>query len=137
EANLLHKKMLRVSSKLRNDDKKGVRNGPKEKLRRAKAVTHLLRSQCNDAYWHGIFGGLYAPHLRTELWRELIRAETIADSLHHGAKSYQTMTRLDFDADGREEIEITSPKFAALVKPSGGGTLEILDFRPNAVTLIN
>ena len=46
--------------------------------RRAKALTHLLRAQCNDAYWHGIFGGLYAPHLRTALWRELVRAETIA-----------------------------------------------------------
>ena len=47
------------------------------------------------------------------------------------------MTQLDFDADGREEIEITSPKFAAVVKPSGGGTLDVLDFRPSAVTLIN
>ena len=39
----------------------------------------LLAAQCNDAYWHGIFGGLYAPHLRTELGRNLVRAETIAD----------------------------------------------------------
>jgi alpha-amylase len=137
EANLLHKKMLRVSSKLRGSGGKGTRKGAKGALLRAKAITHLLRSQCNDAYWHGIFGGLYAPHLRTELWRELVRAETIADSLHHGAKSYQAMTRLDFDADGREEIEITSPKFAVVVKPSDGGTLEVLDFRPSAVTLIN
>src|ERR1019366_4569780 len=137
EANLWHKKMLRVSSKLRSDGGKGSRKGSKGALLRAKAVTHLLRSQCNDAYWHGIFGGLYAPHLRTELWRELVRAETIADGLQHGAKPYQVMTRLDFDADGREEIEITSPVFAALVKPCDGGTLEVLDFRPSAVTLIN
>jgi hypothetical protein len=137
EANLLHKKMLRVSSKLRCGEGKSPKKNAKGALRRAKAITHLLRSQCNDAYWHGIFGGLYAPHLRTELWRELVRAETIADSLHHGAKQYQVMTRLDFDADGREEIEITSPKFAALVKPSDGGTLPVLDFRPSSVTLIN
>jgi hypothetical protein len=137
EANLLHKKMLRVSSKLRRGGGKGTRKTPRGEQLRAKAITHLMRSQCNDAYWHGIFGGLYAPHLRTELWRELIRAETIADSLHHGAKPYQAMTRLDFDADGREEIEITSPKFAAVTKPSDGGTLEVLDFRPSAVTLIN
>ena len=137
EANLLHKKMLRVSSKLRSGGGKGSRKSAKGALQRAKAITHLMRSQCNDAYWHGIFGGLYAPHLRTELWRELVRAETIADSLHHGAKPYQSVTRLDFDADGREEIEITSPKFAAVVKPSDGGTLEVLDFRPSAATLIN
>src|SRR5580692_5539309 len=53
----------------------------------------LHRAQCNDAYWHGIFGGLYAPHLRTELWRELVRAETIADALQHSAKAYQALTR--------------------------------------------
>ncbi len=137
EANLLHKKMLRVSSKLRGEGIKSSRRGTKGDVLRSRAITHLLRSQCNDAYWHGIFGGLYAPHLRTELWRELVRAETIADGLHHGAKSNRTMTRLDFDADGREEIEITSPAFAALIKPSDGGTLEVLDFRPSAVTLIN
>lgn len=137
EANLLHKKMLRVSAKLAGDAAKGSRRSARGALQRAKATTHLLRSQCNDAYWHGIFGGLYAPHLRTELWRELIRAETIADSLYHSAKPYQEVTQFDFDADGKQEIEITAPEFAAVVKPSDGGTLEILDFRPSAVTLIN
>ena len=137
EANLLHKKMLRVSSKLRTESARGAKKGSKAATQRDNAITHLLRSQCNDAYWHGIFGGLYAPHLRTELWRELVRAETIADSLHHGARQYQAMTHLDFDADGREEIEITAPHFAAVVKPSDGGTLSILDFRPSAVTLVN
>jgi alpha-amylase len=137
EANLLHKKMLRVSSKLQAVCAKASKRGAKGMQLRARAVTHLMRAQCNDAYWHGIFGGLYAPHLRTELWRELVRAETIADGLQHGAKPYQAMTRLDFDADGREEIEITSPVYAALIKPSDGGTLEVLDFRPSAVTLIN
>ena len=137
ESNLLHKKMLRVSWKLHHATPKGAKKGARGTAARARASTNLLRAQCNDAYWHGIFGGLYAPHLRTALWRELVRAETVADGLHHGAKPYQAMTRLDFDADGQEEIEITSPEFAALIKPSRGGTLEILDFRPSAVTLIN
>ena len=137
EANLLQKKMLRVSDKLRCPGAKSSRRSPKAAAQRAAAATHLMRSQCNDAYWHGIFGGLYAPHLRTELWRELVRAETIADTLHHGAKPYHAVTRLDFDADGKEEVEITSPQFAAVIKPSDGGTLEVLDFRPSAVTLIN
>ena len=137
EANLLHKKMLRVSSKLRHEVRKSPKKGSKMAASRARAITNLMRAQCNDAYWHGIFGGLYAPHLRTALWRELVRAETIADALDQSTKTYQAITRLDFDADGMEEIEITSPKFAALIKPSGGGTIEALDFRPSAVTLIN
>ncbi len=133
EANLLHKKMLRVSSKLRAISRKRTKGAEN----RAAAMTHLLRGQCNDAYWHGIFGGLYAPHLRTALWHELILAETLADAARHKAARYQAAERLDFDADGMEEIEIVSPQFAALVKPSGGGTLEALDFRPSAVTLVN
>src|SRR5262249_20591571 len=105
ESNLLNKKMLRVSSKLRHDPPKGSKKSAKAEKLRTEAITHLLRSQCNDPYWHGIFGGLYAPHLRTEPWRELVRAETIADMLHNGAKPYQVITQLDFDADGRDEIE--------------------------------
>ena len=76
EANLLHKKMLRVSSKLRRRRPKSSRTSTRDTALRARAMTNLLRAQCNDAYWHGIFGGLYAPHLRTALWRELVRAET-------------------------------------------------------------
>jgi hypothetical protein len=133
EANLLHKKMLRVSAKLRSTDPKGSRAAANH----SKAMTHVLRAQCNDAYWHGVFGGLYAPHLRTALWRELIAAETFADAARHKAARYRVAERLDFDADGMEEIEIASPQFAALIKPAGGGTLEALDFRPRNVTLVN
>jgi 4-alpha-glucanotransferase len=135
EANLLHKKMLRVSSKIRKGGANGGKPGPRSA--KAKAITHLLRAQCNDAYWHGIFGGLYSPHLRTALWRELVRAETIAEATRRKTGECHNLERLDFDADGREEIEITSPQQAALLKPSDGGTLMALDFRPRAVTLIN
>ena len=43
----------------------------------------------------------------------------------------------DFDADGSEELYVTSKSLAALVRPADGGTLAALDFRPSAVTLIN
>src|ERR1019366_1602005 len=109
EANLLHKKMLRVSSKLRHESRKGPKKSAKGTAALARAITNLLRAQCNDAYWHGIFGGLYAPHLRTALWRGLVRGATTADGLHHGAKRYQAMAQFDFDADGREENENTLP----------------------------
>jgi alpha-amylase len=45
--------------------------------------------------------------------------------------------RLDFDADGNEEVYVTSPTAAVLVKPSDGGTLAAVDFRPSAVTVVN
>jgi len=136
EANLLHKKMLYVSGKVRRVAARR-RRGPALNRALGQATTHLLRAQCNDAYWHGIFGGLYAPHLRTALWRELVRAESLVEAAEHGRANYAEAGRLDFDADGAEEIYVTSRRFAALLKPSDGGTLAALDFRQPGVTLIN
>lgn len=39
------------------------------------ARTFLARAQCNCAYWHGVFGGLYLNNLRHALNYELLRAE--------------------------------------------------------------
>ena len=136
ESNLLHKKMLYVASKLRAMET-GTRRGLPFRRALADARTHLLRAQCNDAYWHGIFGGLYSPHLRTALWQELIRAEKIADTAAAGHASYSEMVRQDLDADGAEEVYFNSENYAALVKPSDGGTIAALDFRPRNVALIN
>jgi hypothetical protein len=134
EVNLLHKKMLRVSKKLHGVRVRGA-GAAARKI--AEAQTHLLRAQCNDAYWHGVFGGVYAPHLRTELWRELIRAESLIESAAARKTAKVQSERTDFDADGAEEIYLTAPKFAVLVKPSDGATVAAIDFRPTAVALIN
>jgi len=134
ESNLLHKKMLRVSARLAAAPAR--RSGSKASEELAEARDLLLRAQCNDAYWHGIFGGLYAPHLRTELWRNLIRAETIADRQTPGGLVGR-VELLDYDADGANELLFTAPEYQALLKPTDGGTLAALDFRPAAATLVN
>jgi hypothetical protein len=95
-----------------------------------------LRAQCNDAFWHGIFGGIYAPHLRTDPWRNLIRAEAIADRQIPGALAAR-VELLDYDADGANELLFTGPQSQALLKPGDGGTIAALDFRPAAATLVN
>src|SRR2546425_4225441 len=35
----------------------------------------LWRGQANDAYWHGVFGGCYLPHLRRAVKTSLLEAE--------------------------------------------------------------
>lgn len=134
ESNLLHKKMIRASARLaavppRRSDLRGAQE-------LAEARNHLLRAQCNDAYWHGVFGGIYAPHLRTELWRSLIRAEKIADQQTPGGLMAR-VEMLDYDADGASELVHTAPEYQAVLKPADGGTLAALDFRPAAATLVN
>ncbi|HEV2490271.1 MAG TPA: alpha-amylase/4-alpha-glucanotransferase domain-containing protein [Candidatus Acidoferrales bacterium] len=136
EANLMQKKMLLVSKKLR--ELEACARGDEafsKKLQHAK--TELFRAQCNDAYWHGVFGGLYAPHLRTAVWRPLVCAETFADETAHGQRSFTDAERFDFDCDGREEIYLTTDRAALLFSPADGGTVEALDFRPAGATLIN
>ena len=134
ESNLLHKKMLRAGTRLAAVPQRRTETKPAQEI--AVARDQLLRAQCNDAYWHGVFGGLYAPHLRTELWRNLVRAEAAADKLIPGGQIGR-VEMLDYDTDGKNELLFTGPEYQALLKPSDGGTLAALDFRSNAATLIN
>jgi len=107
ESNRMHKKMMALSTLAR-------RHGDPPAVRRA-----IGRAQCNDAYWHGVFGGLYLPHLRDAIWRNLAEAEA---ALRHGeGLAYDAV---DFDGDGYDEVWIHSPEFSALVSPARGGAVE-------------
>jgi alpha-amylase len=134
ESNLLHKKMLRVSARIASAPVHHDGSKTNDELLQARDL--LLRAQCNDAYWHGIFGGIYAPHLRTDPWRNLIRAEAIADRQIPGAL-VPRVELLDYDADGTNELLFTSLEAQVLLKPGDGGTIAALDFRPAAATLVN
>ncbi len=109
ESNRMHKKMLALSALCRE-------RGDPPLARRA-----IGRSQCNDAYWHGVFGGLYLPFLRAEIWRNLALAER---ELRQG-EALQC-DRLDLDGDGHEELWIHSGAFSAIVSPARGGAIEEL-----------
>jgi alpha-amylase len=107
ESNRMHKKMQALSALCR-------RKGNPVEARRA-----IGRAQCNDAYWHGVFGGLYLPHLRDAIWRELALAE---GELRRGKGLAWEV--LDFDGDGSQEIWVHSESFSALVSPVRGAAVE-------------
>ena len=90
------------------------RRGDPPAVRRA-----IGRAQCNDAYWHGVFGGLYLPHLRDADLAQSGRGRG-------GAAPGQGLAWdvLDLDGDGHEEIWIHSTAFSALVSPARGGAVE-------------
>jgi hypothetical protein len=107
ESNRMHKKMMALSALARA-------RGDAPAVRRA-----IGRAQCNDAYWHGVFGGLYLPHLRDAIWRNLADAEA---KLREGESL--AWEALDLDGDGNEEIWVHSSAFSALVSPARGGAVE-------------
>ncbi len=109
ESNRMHKMMVALSTLSRS------RGDPPE-ARRA-----IGRAQCNDAYWHGVFGGLYLPHLRNAIWRQLAIAERVlrqGDSL--------ACEELDLDYDGFPELWVHSAQFSAVISPRRGGAVEML-----------
>jgi alpha-amylase/alpha-mannosidase (GH57 family) len=109
EANRMHKVMLALSTLSRS------RGDPVE-ARRA-----IGRAQCNDAYWHGVFGGLYLPHLRHAIWRQLAIAEHV---LRQGESL--ACDELDLDYDGYAELWLHSSQFSAVISPHRGGAIEVL-----------
>ncbi len=109
EANRMHKTMLALSTLSRS------RGDPPE-ARRA-----IGRAQCNDAYWHGVFGGLYLPHLRNAIWRQLAIAEHV---LRQGESL--ACDERDLDYDGYPELWVHSSQFSALISPHRGGAIEVL-----------
>lgn len=136
ESNLMQKKAMLVSRKLRDvEAKMHAEHAPLAGLQKAK--TQLFCGQANDAYWHGVFGGLYAPHLRTMVWRSLISAEAFADAAAHRRQKFAELRRFDFDADGHEELYLTTERAAVLISPDDGGTVEAMDFRSTGVAMVN
>ena len=117
EANNMHKKLLYVHEKL------AKLKAPEE------AWDNYYLAQCNDAYWHGLFGGTYLPILRQAVYEHLIRAERIAES---NAIYYTGGTKIferDLDFDGRNEILVEGPLANYYIKPDDGGSLFELDIK--------
>lgn len=137
ESNQLHKFMLEISRRW-NGANQHAAPGTGAALLLSEAQAHLLAGQCNDAYWHGIFGGLYAPHLRSAVLRHLIQAEALLDKLEGAPRSSQVrVASEDFDVDGQNEILVEHPAFGMVLRPADGGTVSSLRFKPADVELVN
>jgi hypothetical protein len=122
EANLMHKKMLRVS---RLVQKTGV--DPDE----------LYQAQCNCAYWHGLFGGLYLPHLRHGVHCHLIAGLKAAQEAERGPESGPSVEEFDLTLDGRTEIMVDNPRLGLVLRPQRGGHLIAWDAKDFDFCLTN
>ncbi|TAN63582.1 DUF1926 domain-containing protein [bacterium] len=127
ESNWMHKRMLLASRAIENA---GLKAGGREA---DEAKKSLYMAQCNDAYWHGVFGGLYLPHLRTEVYANIIKAERVTLPVVSGV----SLELADFDADGHDEAVLKTKELNLFFCPSQGGALFELDYKPKAVNVLN
>lgn len=109
----MHKRMIYVSKNIAND---------------RSAKLSLWKGQCSCAYWHGIFGGLYLPHLREAVYRNLIEAENV--------KITEALQIFDIDTDGEKEIVYANKEFFCVLKPRSASFIEI-DDRKQRMNILN
>lgn len=132
ESNNIQKRMLRVSERL--DRLKGDMPG---EGRLAEAERLLHQGQCNCAYWHGVFGGLYLNHLRTALYEKLIAAEAVMDGIENLPGNGTLVESRDFDGDGNDEGILDNRHLTLFFSPADGGTLFELDYKPKPFNFCN
>ena len=124
EINRMHKRAQYISRKVH-----AMPEGPDKDL----ALDLLWAAQSNDAYWHGVFGGIYLFHFRVTNYANLIAAEMLAEGENPGLK----VEKLDMNLDNEEELIVSSPRSMLIFDLSTGGALKEWDHRPARYNLLN
>ena len=146
ESNNMHKKMLYVREKLIQIEKlvgklESEESRSEAQTKIAEAWEEIYKSQCNDCYWHGLFGGVYLQFLRFSVYSHLINAEKIIDKLnaefHSNKNKFISIIPIDFNKDSRMDVIIESDSVNLYVNPSDGGTIFELDYKPKSYNLLN
>jgi len=101
------------------------------------ARRHLYRGQCTCAYWHGVFGGLYLPHLRHAVYQNLLAAEDLCLQAEDGDDSFIETESGEFSADGSTEIILRNRRLNLVLSPAKGGSLLEMDYLPARFNLLN
>ncbi|MDG6907201.1 MAG: DUF1925 domain-containing protein, partial [Nitrososphaerota archaeon] len=117
ESGRLYSKMLQVSRLVRSVNDK-------------QALVELWKGQCNDAYWHGIFGGLYTPLLRRNAFEHLIRAQVIAERMLHSGNWIST-------ENTQSLLVINTQRLSIGISNENGGSLTHLDLKTKCVNILD
>jgi alpha-amylase len=134
EVNTMHKKMLRVSEKVHSLERE-AEGSPVD--RQGEALDELWAAQCNCPYWHGVFGGIYLPHIRTANYEHLLTAENLADKVRRGSQAWVEVSEVDLDRDSQPELLIEGTAMNLYFDPARGGTLFEWDWRVKKFNLLN
>ena len=124
EANEMYSRMMIVSNRFAQVEREGKSGVQLEFARRA-----LYRAQCNCAFWHGAFGGVYLPHLRNAIFNQLIAADNLLDQVSGKEPHFIEASVDDYDFDARQEVRLGNDQLITLLAPANGGRMYELDVR--------
>lgn len=110
ESNWMHKRMLDLSARY---------DALPEKSKSSDMLEALYEAQANDAYWHGLFGGLYLPHLRRAVYNAILRLEGLMDKAAPRPAKSQT----DLDMDGHDELFLQNGVLQVVAKLDGAASI--------------
>jgi alpha-amylase len=120
ESDHLHKRILGLSERFAS-----LRPSVKKTEKWKNGYDLLLAAQCNDTYWHGVFGGIYLANLRHEVYTNLIRAEN-------------ELCELETKSELRMHDSVLENKFLRITVDSlHGGAISEIDYKPKAFNLSN
>lgn len=103
ESNRIHKKTLRLS-------------GFAKQINSEQFDEMLIKTEANDALWHGVFGGVYLPNLRDNCYKHIIECEKklgIAKAIEISDENF----------DGYEEVRLKNEKFLAIFEAKNGAQM--------------
>lgn len=114
ESNWMHKRMLGLSRRL---------HALPQKKQTPQMLEALYEAQANDAYWHGLFGGLYLPHLRRAIYNAIVKLEALLDAVD----PRRPISAIDLDLDGVDEIFLHNDVLQAVLRQDGSAAICELD----------
>lgn len=124
ESNIMHKRMLKVSNQVQNAIKKQGLTSQLSEVR-----DEVWRAQTNCPYWHGVFGGLYLPHLRSAVFEHLINAEKqISQS------GYEIS---DYLLTGEEILNVKTKDLDYFINISRGASVFEIDYKEKNHNILN
>lgn len=125
ESGYMHQRMKLVS--------KALDEGPAPQSQEARL--ELYKAQCNCAYWHGVFGGLYLSHLRKAIYEHLIRAESFIPEKN--GRKMPSVSEISLDSEKKRLVVLRHRIFNAYFDPQEGGALVELDDKPLCLNITN
>ncbi|MFX0176381.1 MAG: alpha-amylase/4-alpha-glucanotransferase domain-containing protein [Candidatus Hodarchaeota archaeon] len=146
ESNNMHKKMLLIREKLIQTENQIRTLKSKDQITKynskiEQAWDEIYKAQCNDCYWHGLFGGVYLQFLRFSVYTHLLNAEKIIDDLFSDINKipneYMSILPIDFNKDSKMDIIVESNILNLYINPDDGGTIFELDYKPKSYNLLN